>query len=128
MLKNLGQCVPSPPGGSGNLFVEFAGAPIGQGEVRIALLVFRPAHARLVEARARMALADNDGWGFFAGLPEAIVTGPTGTNVADLAFVLAAGRPRAFFAASVQPAYSVPLTRASEWGAGDKRHRYTGER
>jgi glycerate-2-kinase len=37
------------------------------------------------------ALADNDAWGFFAGLPEAIVTGPTGTNVADLAFVLVAG-------------------------------------
>jgi len=37
------------------------------------------------------ALADNDAWGYFAGLPEAIVTGPTGTNVADLAFVLVAG-------------------------------------
>ncbi|MDD5564355.1 MAG: DUF4147 domain-containing protein [Thermoanaerobaculaceae bacterium] len=40
---------------------------------------------------AAAALADNDAWGFFAGLPEAIVTGPTGTNVADLVFVLAAG-------------------------------------
>ncbi len=40
---------------------------------------------------AAAALADNDAWGFFDGLPEAVVTGPTGTNVADLVFVLAAG-------------------------------------
>jgi glycerate-2-kinase len=37
------------------------------------------------------ALGLNDSWGFFQGMPEAIVTGPTGTNVADLVFVLAAG-------------------------------------
>jgi glycerate 2-kinase len=37
------------------------------------------------------ALADNDAWGFFEGLPDAIVTGPTGTNIADVVFVLAAG-------------------------------------
>ncbi len=37
------------------------------------------------------ALDRNDAWGFFEGLPDAIVTGPTGTNVADLVFVLAAG-------------------------------------
>jgi len=42
------------------------------------------------------ALGDNDSWGYFAGSEEAIVTGPTGTNTADVAFVLAAGRPRAF--------------------------------
>lgn len=40
---------------------------------------------------AAHALAHNDSWGFFAGTQEAIVTGATGTNVADLAFVLAAG-------------------------------------
>ena len=40
---------------------------------------------------ATLALADNDSWGFFDGAPEAIVTGPSGTNVADVAFVLAAG-------------------------------------
>jgi glycerate 2-kinase len=37
------------------------------------------------------ALEDNDAWGFFEGLPDALVTGPTGTNVADVVFVLAAG-------------------------------------
>ena len=42
---------------------------------------------------AALALAANDSWGFFAGLPDAIVTGPTGTNVADVAFILVAGRP-----------------------------------
>ena len=38
-------------------------------------------------------LAANDSWGFFAGSREAIVTGVTGTNVADLVVVLAAGKP-----------------------------------
>ena len=52
--------------------------------------------ATLARAAARgrdaiAALGLNDSWGFFQGLPEAIVTGPTGTNVADLVFVLAAG-------------------------------------
>ncbi len=37
------------------------------------------------------ALDRNDSWGFFAGLPDALVTGPTGTNVADVVFVLAGG-------------------------------------
>lgn len=41
------------------------------------------------------ALERNNSWGFFEGLPDAIVTGPTGTNVADVAFVLAAGQPSA---------------------------------
>ena len=86
------------------------------------------ARARSLGREPLAALADNDGWGFFAGLPEAIVTGPTGTNVADLAFVIAAGRPRTFFAASVQPAYSVPVAPASPRGAGDGHPRYTGER
>jgi glycerate-2-kinase len=40
---------------------------------------------------AAFALAENDSWGFFSGLPEAIVTGPTGTNVADVVFILVAG-------------------------------------
>jgi glycerate 2-kinase len=61
---------------------------------------------------AAAALADNDSWGFFAGLEEAVVTGPTGTNVADLAFVLVPGRPRAFVARSeahVDALVGVPL-------------------
>jgi glycerate-2-kinase len=49
------------------------------------------ARARSLGRDPDAALADNDSWGFFAGLPEAIVTGPTGTNVGDLAVVLVAG-------------------------------------
>jgi glycerate 2-kinase len=49
---------------------------------------------------ATLALADNDSWGFFEGAPEAIVTGPTGTNVADLVFVLAAGARAEFLTAA----------------------------
>ena len=45
---------------------------------------------------AAVALEHNNAWGFFAGMPEAIVTGPTGTNVADLVFVLVAGAAPAF--------------------------------
>lgn len=41
-------------------------------------------------------LAANDSWGFFADAEEAILTGPTGTNVADVAFVLGMGQPRDF--------------------------------
>ncbi len=37
------------------------------------------------------ALDRNDAWGFFDGLEEAVVTGPTGTNVADLTFLLVGG-------------------------------------
>jgi glycerate-2-kinase len=36
------------------------------------------------------ALRDNNSWDFFAPLPEAILTGPTGTNVADLVIALSA--------------------------------------
>ncbi|HVN77088.1 MAG TPA: DUF4147 domain-containing protein [Thermoanaerobaculaceae bacterium] len=57
---------------------------------------------------ATAALAANDAWGFFEGLPEAIVTGPTGTNVADLAFVLAAGAPSEFLPATRAVARRVP--------------------
>lgn len=39
---------------------------------------------------ARRALQGNDSHAFFAGRPERIVTGPTGTNVADLAIGLVA--------------------------------------
>jgi len=56
---------------------------------------------------AAIALAENDSWRFFDGLPEAIVTGPTGTNVADLAFVLATGGMPEFLAASRSTALSV---------------------
>jgi len=54
------------------------------------------------------ALDDNDAWGFFDGLPDAIVTGPTGANVADLAFVLAAGGVPAFLPAACALAELVP--------------------
>ncbi|HQT96166.1 MAG TPA: MOFRL family protein, partial [Thermoanaerobaculaceae bacterium] len=57
---------------------------------------------------AAAALADNDAWGFFDGLPEAIVTGPTGTNVADLAFVLAAGAVPDFLPAAAALTNRVP--------------------
>lgn len=36
------------------------------------------------------AFQANDSWGFFAGLPEAILVGPTGTNVADVVVALSA--------------------------------------
>lgn len=39
---------------------------------------------------AEKALVENDSWGFFAELPEAIITGPTGTNVADVVIGLVA--------------------------------------
>ena len=57
---------------------------------------------------ATAALAANDAWGFFEGLGEAIVTGPTGTNVADLVFVLAAGAPSEFLPAPRALAERVP--------------------
>jgi glycerate 2-kinase len=50
---------------------------------------------------AERALHRNDAWGFFSGLPEAIVTGPSGTNVADIVFILAAG-PAPLFASEVR--------------------------
>lgn len=62
---------------------------------------------------AAAALADNDSWGFFADSPEVIITGPTGTNVADLAFVLVAGgvgkfAPRARRTTGVRPSGGLP--------------------
>jgi glycerate-2-kinase len=40
---------------------------------------------------ASAALLHNDAWGYFAGLPEAVVTGATGTNVSDIVIALVAG-------------------------------------
>jgi glycerate 2-kinase len=57
---------------------------------------------------AVLALAENDSWRFFSGLPEAIVTGPTGANVADLAFILAAGGRTDFLAAAAAADLRVP--------------------
>ncbi len=62
----------------------------------------RRAAARGRDAAA--ALAANDSWGFFEGSDEAIVTGLTGTNVADLAFILAAGGRRTFIPATQRSA------------------------
>ncbi len=49
--------------------------------------------ARQAGKDAQQALEQNDSWGFFDGLPEAIITGPTGTNVADIVLALAAPEP-----------------------------------
>jgi glycerate-2-kinase len=54
------------------------------------------------------ALGFNDSWGFFQGLPEAIVTGATGTNVADFVFVLTAGAAPDFLPAAQQLARPAP--------------------
>lgn len=40
---------------------------------------------------ASAALLHNDAWGYFAGSPEAVVTGATGTNVSDVVIALVAG-------------------------------------
>ena len=37
---------------------------------------------------AKAMLADNDGYGFFAGIDDLIVTGPTRTNVNDFRVIL----------------------------------------
>jgi glycerate-2-kinase len=58
---------------------------------------------------AAAALANNDSWGFFKDLPDAIVTGPTGANVADLAFVLAAGGVPPFLGLEVRSALRPPV-------------------
>ena len=39
----------------------------------------------------RRALADNDGYGFFAALGDLVVTGPTLTNVNDFRAILVDG-------------------------------------
>ena len=58
---------------------------------------------------AALALVENDSWGFFAGLPEAIITGPSGTNVADVAFILASGGRPEFLAAAAAAHLTAPL-------------------
>jgi glycerate 2-kinase len=60
---------------------------------------------------AAAALEDNDAWGFFDGLPDIIVTGPTGTNVADLAFILAAGAVPDFLPATRSLSQRLPTHR-----------------
>ncbi len=57
---------------------------------------------------AASALEHNNTWGFFDGLPDPIVTGPTGTNVADLVFVLAAGAVPDFVPAARRLAHQLP--------------------
>lgn len=57
---------------------------------------------------AASALDRNDAWSFFEGLPDAIVTGPTGTNVADLVFVLVAGAAPDFLPAARSLAQRLP--------------------
>lgn len=51
---------------------------------------FTVARAAKQGKNVKKALAENDSWGFFADSPEAIITGPTGTNVADLVVGLVA--------------------------------------
>jgi len=63
---------------------------------------------RGLDALAR--LHDNDSWGFFAGSDEAIVTGPTGTNVADVVFVLCAGAPVQMLPTLLRDAPALPRT------------------
>lgn len=46
------------------------------------------ARAAASEIRAAAALADNDGYGFFAALGDLVVTGPTLTNVNDFRAIL----------------------------------------
>ena len=58
-----------------------------------AALVHFIAPDTLVRGRAcgldiRRALADNDAWGYFAGLGDLLVTGPTRTNVNDFRAIL----------------------------------------
>lgn len=66
------------------------------------------ARATALGRDAAVALERNDAWGFFEGLPDAIVTGPTGTNVADLVFVLAAGSVPDFVPAARSLAHRLP--------------------
>lgn len=46
------------------------------------------ARARALGMDAKARLADNDGYGFFAGLGDLVVTGPTRTNVNDFRAIL----------------------------------------
>ncbi len=66
------------------------------------------ARAAALGRDAVSALERNDAWSFFEGLPDAIVTGPTGTNVADLVFLLAAGAAPDFVPAVRLLAHRLP--------------------
>ena len=44
--------------------------------------------------RPKDALADNDGHGFFGALGDAVVTGPTLTNVNDFRAAIIGGQPQ----------------------------------
>jgi glycerate 2-kinase len=46
--------------------------------------------ARTMGLDAAAMLADNDAYHFFAQLGDLVITGPTGTNVNDLVFILVA--------------------------------------
>jgi glycerate-2-kinase len=67
------------------------------------------ARAAAIGRDAAAALERNDSWGFFEGLPDTIVTGPTGTNVADLVFVLAAGAVPDFVPAARSLSHRLPM-------------------
>jgi glycerate 2-kinase len=51
------------------------------------------ARARTAGLDARKSLAENDAYGFFAGLGDLLVTGPTQTNVNDFRAILIDGAP-----------------------------------
>ena len=55
----------------------------GRLSIRIAWHVLLPAASRRTDA-----LAENDGYGFFAALGDLVVTGPTLTNVNDFRAIL----------------------------------------
>jgi glycerate 2-kinase len=52
------------------------------------------ARAAALGVEAKAALADNDGYGFFAALGDLVVTGPTLTNVNDFRAILVCGDDR----------------------------------
>jgi glycerate-2-kinase len=63
---------------------DAAGALVDHGTV---------ARGQALRLDARGHLDRNDSYGFFRTTGELLVTGPTGTNVADLAFVRVRGSP-----------------------------------
>jgi hypothetical protein len=69
---------------------------------------------------ADVALAENDSWRFFDGSSEAIVTGPSGTNVADVAFILAAGGRPGYLAAAAAAELRVPPVTVRQAGSSEK--------
>lgn len=77
---------------------------------------------------AAAALADNDSWGFFKDLPDAIMTGPTGANVADLAFVLAAGGVPSFLALEAHSIQRLPVLGGTTSGTARTSRSHQGRR